>query len=66
MFVAVLQGGVGYVQYFTGVPEFLVGAHIAGATTLWAVTVWLALGLNDRRPADGSANAIASAAARSM
>ena len=41
MFVAVLQGGIGYVQYFTGVPEMLVGAHIAGATALWVVTVML-------------------------
>jgi heme a synthase len=48
MFIAVLQGGVGYVQYFTGVPEVLVGAHIAGATTLWGVTVWLVLGLTER------------------
>ena len=44
MFVAVVQGGIGYLQYFTGVPEMLVGAHIAGATALWVVTVWLALG----------------------
>ena len=41
MFVAVVQGGIGYLQYFTGVPELLVGAHIAGATALWVVTVWL-------------------------
>jgi cytochrome c oxidase assembly protein subunit 15 len=45
MFIAVLQGGIGYVQYFTGVPEMLVGAHIAGATALWVATVWLALGV---------------------
>ena len=48
MFIAVLQGGVGYVQYFTGVPEMLVGAHIAGATGLWVATVWLVLGVLDR------------------
>jgi cytochrome c oxidase assembly protein subunit 15 len=41
MFVAVVQGGIGYLQYFTGVPELLVGAHIAGATALWVITVWL-------------------------
>lgn len=34
-FVAVLQGAVGYVQYFTGVPVVLVGFHIAGATAFW-------------------------------
>ncbi len=41
MFVAILQGGIGYLQYFNGVPEMLVGAHIAGATALWVVTVML-------------------------
>ncbi len=34
-FVAVLQGAVGYVQYFTGVPVVLVGFHVAGATAFW-------------------------------
>ncbi|MGB3736480.1 MAG: COX15/CtaA family protein [Ilumatobacter sp.] len=43
MFVAILQGGIGYAQYFTGVPELLVGTHIAGATLLWVVTVRLFL-----------------------
>lgn len=38
---AFAQGTVGYVQYFSGVPAGLVGIHVAGATTLWAVTVWL-------------------------
>ncbi len=41
MFVAIVQGGIGYLQYFTGVPEILVGAHITGATALWVLTVWL-------------------------
>ena len=41
--VALAQGLIGYVQYFTGVPVLLVGAHIAGAALLWIVTVffWL-------------------------
>jgi len=34
-FVAVLQGAVGYTQYLTGVPVFLVAVHIAGATAFW-------------------------------
>jgi cytochrome c oxidase assembly protein subunit 15 len=34
-FVAVLQGAIGYAQYFTGVPVLLVGLHIAGATAFW-------------------------------
>lgn len=41
MFLAIVQGAIGYVQYFNGVPEPLVGTHIAGATALWAATVAL-------------------------
>ena len=41
MFVAVVQGGIGYVQYFNDVPAVLVAAHVAGATALWVVTVQL-------------------------
>jgi heme a synthase len=37
--VALLQGVVGYVQYFNEVPALLVGIHVFGATVLWAVTV---------------------------
>ena len=46
--VALAQGLIGYVQYFTGVPELLVGAHIAGAALLWIVTVFF--WLNARGP----------------
>jgi cytochrome c oxidase assembly protein subunit 15 len=41
IFVGLLQGGVGYTQYFNGVPEVLVGVHIALATALWVVTMQL-------------------------
>lgn len=41
IFVGILQGGIGYVQYFNGVPELLVGMHIAAATVLWVLTVLL-------------------------
>ena len=43
LFLVVLQGGIGYVQYFSGVPETLVAAHIAGATAVWVATVLLVL-----------------------
>jgi cytochrome c oxidase assembly protein subunit 15 len=43
LFVAVLQGAIGYIQYFIDVPALLVGLHVAGATALWAMTVWLLL-----------------------
>lgn len=47
LFVAFVQGGIGYAQYFTGVPELLVGAHIAGATLLWVLTIRLVLATLD-------------------
>jgi cytochrome c oxidase assembly protein subunit 15 len=43
--VGVLQAAVGYTQYFTGVPELLVGLHILGATCLWISVLWFYLGL---------------------
>ncbi len=43
MFLALLQGGIGYVQYFNDVPAVLAGVHVAGATALWVATVWLIL-----------------------
>lgn len=33
--VSLIQGAVGYTQYFTGVPVFLVGVHIIGATAFF-------------------------------
>jgi cytochrome c oxidase assembly protein subunit 15 len=30
-----VQAGIGYTQYFTGVPVLLVGAHILGAVLVW-------------------------------
>ena len=41
--VVVAQGAVGYTQFFTGVPPWLVAIHVAGATAVWALTVRLAL-----------------------
>lgn len=38
-----LQVAIGYSQYFSGLPVGLVELHIAGATVLWVVTVWLNL-----------------------
>jgi len=47
LFVAIVQGGIGYVQYFNGVPELLVWLHVCGATALWVVTVRLVLATLD-------------------
>jgi cytochrome c oxidase assembly protein subunit 15 len=48
LLVAVVQGIIGYVQYFNGIPELLVGFHIAGATAVWAAVVAFYLGLYRR------------------
>lgn len=37
------QGLVGFVQYFTGLPEVLVGIHLLGAGVLAASTTWVLL-----------------------
>lgn len=35
LIVALAQGAIGYVQYFTGLPELIVGAHLVGAVIVW-------------------------------
>ena len=37
--IALAQGGIGYLQYFTGIPEVLVAAHLLGATLVW-IAAW--------------------------
>lgn len=39
--IGILQGAIGYLQYFTGIPVALVAIHIALATVLFGVTVWM-------------------------
>lgn len=51
IFVAALQGALGYVQYFNGVPELLVGLHVAGATAVMLVSTQLLL--HTTAPTDG-------------
>ena len=36
---AVLQAGIGYLQYFTGLPWVLVTVHLLGASLVW-ISVW--------------------------
>ncbi len=48
LFFAVIsfaQGGIGVIQYYQGVPELLVAAHVAGSTIVWisAWRVWLSV-----------------------
>jgi cytochrome c oxidase assembly protein subunit 15 len=37
--VTLAQGAIGYTQYFTGIPEILVAAHLGGATIFW-IAAW--------------------------
>ncbi len=37
--ISLSQGGIGYLQYFTGVPELLVIAHLIGAVSVW-LSLW--------------------------
>ncbi|MFJ6353598.1 heme A synthase [Streptomyces sp. NPDC092046] len=48
LIVLLAQGGVGYVQYFTGVPEVMVAAHMLGSSLMWIAVLRLALSLRER------------------
>ena len=37
--IALGQGSIGYIQYFTGIPEILVAAHLLGSTLVW-ISAW--------------------------
>lgn len=52
-----LQGLIGYVQYFLGVPELLVAAHVLGSALLWIATLNLLYAGRVRPVAEGSAAA---------
>ncbi|MGW1493430.1 COX15/CtaA family protein [Streptomyces sp. NPDC002402] len=48
LIVLLAQGAIGYVQYFTHVPEALVAAHMLGSALMWIAVVRLALSLRER------------------
>ncbi len=48
LIVLLAQGGIGYVQYFTGVPELLVAVHMLGSSLMWVAVLRLALSLRER------------------
>ncbi|MHB8189799.1 MAG: COX15/CtaA family protein [Ferrimicrobium sp.] len=41
----VIQGSIGYFQYFAGFPALPIGFHIAGAAVLWIAMTWYYLSL---------------------
>jgi cytochrome c oxidase assembly protein subunit 15 len=48
--VVLAQGLLGYVQYFAGVPELLVGAHVLGSVLVWVATLRFHLALTEPIP----------------
>ncbi|MET9292976.1 COX15/CtaA family protein [Streptomyces sp. NPDC003077] len=68
----VFQGAIGYIQYFNGLPEFVIGLHMLGSTLVWIGALRVALSLRDRgelpedavvpAPADGRRAAAAQSA----
>jgi cytochrome c oxidase assembly protein subunit 15 len=46
--IALSQGAIGYVQYFTGLPEVLVGLHVLGACLVWIATLFIPPALRTR------------------
>lgn len=46
--IELAQGAIGFVQYFTDLPEVLVGMHMLGSTMLVVAAVWLLLSTRER------------------
>jgi cytochrome c oxidase assembly protein subunit 15 len=59
LIVALMQGAVGYLQYFNGVPVVLVAIHVGMATTFWLSIVYLVVATRavERRDVPASAEA---------
>jgi heme A synthase len=45
-----VQGAVGYTQYFTGLPAGLVWVHVTGSLLIWIVALQLMFAVRDRGP----------------
>jgi len=50
--VMVVQGMIGYTQYFTHLPSLLVGIHVVGAVAVFSTALWFHHGLSDHRAED--------------
>ncbi len=46
--LALVQGAVGYLQYFTGLPEVLVMIHVTGAVLTWIAVLFIPAALRTR------------------
>jgi cytochrome c oxidase assembly protein subunit 15 len=60
----VVQGAIGYAQYFSGVPAFLVALHVLGAVLVWVAVVQL--GFATRAPAGQPTDAPSEASVPSL
>ncbi|MDJ0461756.1 COX15/CtaA family protein [Streptomyces sp. H27-C3] len=54
LLVLLAQGAVGYVQFFTELPEILVGIHMLGSCLVWIAVLRVALSLRERPVATAS------------
>lgn len=52
--VELAQGLIGFVQYFTNLPELLVGFHMAGATVVWVAALRVLTATRAREPQLGT------------
>jgi heme a synthase len=59
----VVQGAIGYVQYFSHLPALLVGVHVFGATVVWMAMLWFYDGLTHHEPAPAPRHAVEDGAA---
>ncbi|WP_030687214.1 COX15/CtaA family protein [Streptomyces sp. NRRL B-1347] len=50
--VLLAQGAIGYVQYFTDLPEVLVAAHMLGSCVVWIAVLRVLLSLRERPTAE--------------
>lgn len=62
--VLVLQGIVGYGQFFTGVPPLLVGVHLLGATLVWLAALAVVCSLEPPVPVRRDGRRVDSTAGR--
>jgi heme a synthase len=46
--IAAAQGAVGYIQFFTGLPQLLVIVHVIGAVLVWVTVLFIPLALRTR------------------
>lgn len=59
--VELAQGAIGFVQYFTGLPEILVGLHMLGACLVWMATLSVLWSTRGNSGGDGVGEAVGGA-----